>query len=239
MSIAAPTDRVQPELTTVARYTLSRLGDIPVFYVHLAETVRSIEEAQVISASESEEGAGFDTLVIEDWAGRDDLEGRELLDDERAVLGVISSAVTSPEEVDEEGNVIAPARLTLVLDTPLAEDPTGMTVAVQRANPLGMPVHEMARGGREWELMLTAAHPEAAARMAQMLGNIMFQLVKHSFIEDGVEKTDAEIWAIVQALVDKGLNIDTFISRECEALELERRSGGLDYAEVFGAAPAA
>lgn len=65
MLIAAPSDRVQPELTTVAVYTLHRLNDLPGFHVHFAETVRSFEQAVVDAASESVPGAGFDTLVIE------------------------------------------------------------------------------------------------------------------------------------------------------------------------------
>lgn len=65
MSIAAPSDRVQPELTTVAVYTLHRLNDLPGLHVHFAEMVRSFEQATVTSAFESTPGRGFDTLAIE------------------------------------------------------------------------------------------------------------------------------------------------------------------------------
>lgn len=237
MSIAAPSDRVQPELTTVAVYTLHRLNDLPGFHVHFAETVRSFEQAVVDAASESVPGAGFDTVSVSTWANRTDLIGRELFDENKVLLATVTDAVTTTEQVDEEGNVVAPAYVTLTLDTPLDADPTGTIVMLHRKNPFGMPVHEVARGGRMWEIVLEAGTAECNARMEQMLGTVMFSALKNGFEEAGVTKTDAEIWAIVQALAAKGVNIETLISRECEALELERRQGLLDFARVYGEAP--
>lgn len=239
MSFEAPSDRVQPELTTVAVYTVNRLNSLPSFHVHYAETVRSFEKATVTSASESTPGSGFDTLVVEEWAHRTDLVGRELFDENKNVLATVVDAVTNPEQVDEEGNVTTPAQLVLTLDTPLATDPTGSLVLARLYNSLGMPVHELVKGGRTWEIVLEAGTPEVNAKMEQLLDAIMFAALKNGFEEAGIVKTDQEIWAVVQSLAAKGINIDTLITVECEKLEKERRQGALTYAEVFGQAPEA
>jgi hypothetical protein len=112
------------------------------------------------------------------------------------------------------------------------------SLELEQPNALGMVQHRKANTGRTWELILSSAQAQGKERLEQMLGTVMFSVLKAGCQALGVEKSDAEIFGAVMALHAAEVNIDGLLATEAEKLEMDRQLGLIEGIGVVGYAPA-
>lgn len=140
----------------------------------------------------------------------------------------------APDYTAPTGTTVASYHIDRLGMIPVLTARLSETVPTGETNVFGHPTLVRAMGGREWQIELSAAVPEQLARMQQMLGTVMFTVVKNALIALGhPEITDADIMATVSQIED----IDSVIATQIEAIEEDRRTG-VASVTVYGNAPA-
>lgn len=227
------TSRGYPEGTTLVVLGLVRgPKEEPVLRFTFSETARIWEEAAEVSQADDTTGDGrYDTFVVPTWQGRDDVGGRDLYTVARTPLGKVVSW-------NSEAAI-------LTLDTGTEDDLTGEEVMLVDRNSFGYA--RMRHAGKQWVLVLDATHEEDNRRMQELLVNIHLRVVRGVLDKlvgtHGTEKTLAEITdadilgAIGRLVVEDLITLDSYIAREAENIERERRRGRFTPSKVEGEAP--
>lgn len=235
MAFEVPTDRIVPESTTVAGFTLQRLA-APVLRVKYNETTRGWLDVLV------SEKVDATTLVINEFIDNPSAApGIELFLADDTSIGTISDYIVLPAVPATETDPGSPAKgQATITGVGLAADAPA-TLKRAMLNAFGIQAQLPVVGGRQWELVFPSEIAASAAKMQSMLGSITVAVVAAALAQLGVVKTVEEIGAAVQAMAAAGDSLDSLIASEFEQLEKDRRSGALpstDYMPV-GSVPSA
>jgi hypothetical protein len=201
-----------PEGTTVAAYTVRRLGPQPVVLCEYNETRRMWNAVEVISIAAADEAEHRAAVVraAESWT-----VGDELYDADKTLVGVVYSVGETVPAL----NAFGPAQTSLVLSNAtgvLADAPCFRKVI----NTTGAHAYELAPGGERWTVRLTTAE-----ELTQFMAKLAFAMVTDVLSAAQVSKSVAEIQAIVVGLLQSDKGIDTYITEQFEQLERDRRQG--------------
>jgi hypothetical protein len=224
MSFAVATTNETPQATTVAGFTLVRVGAVPALSVRYVESVQDVIEdvIQVMVPELDIEGAptgSFSGCVSPRVAQSSGLLNQELF--------VAGQAVATVE-------ALSPGNGTVHFAQPSAADLTGETVRGVCKNVFGTTGLRPSAFGRAWELSLTADKPLQRQRMMQLMGSAHVKAVLAVMQVLGVSKTVDEVVAAVMACPD---NLESLLATEFEALELGRRDRSFTDLGVAGNAP--
>jgi hypothetical protein len=182
----------------------------PSVLVHYGEVARVMEPPVEVLAVEG-------NVVTIDAAGAQFL-GRTLEKANGTSVGVASAAA---------GDTVTIPNGSLV--------DVGDTLTTQGLTAIGTPDHAPVPGGRRWSIRMPATHP----KLAELMGAAYVEAGMYLLAALGATVQVQDVVAAVTALGQQGVNIDTFLARQGEALEQHRRTQGIPGVFVEGSAPAA
>lgn len=212
MSIAPDSNEKEvPTSAAVSRFTVERLGAMPMLTVTIADTVEDTLVGEVVAMLAHPESTeelplyrGIDVLfpeILDD--SMTDLEVRRVSDN--ALVGTIYNSTV---------------RL-VYFHEPTMLDLTGDTVSIQRKNAFGVLALRKAKDSTERTLMLRTNIPDQFMRMATVMITAHIRAVLAALPGLGVEATLQQVQLAVLGASD---NLESILASEFEQLELERRT---------------
>lgn len=240
------TPRVEAERITVQSHRPLRFGVYPAMLIDVTETRLVMEPgAEVTQASESVPGQGYDTLVTPVWGdlkedpehpevvttqGRNDLVGREIFDmDARDVTmrGTGFVAIGTIASFD-------PATATLVLEAPLAADPTGKTISIQACNSYAVVMHDTFEGARSATLTLDSSDPLNRAKIDAAMFLVLFNSAKEVMTRMDVPFVEADLQSTLEVMAQEGVTYDSFATEIVEDIVASWLAGEFQPSQVSG-----
>lgn len=243
MAFEVAQSKQAPENTTVSNYSVSRLTGIQYLRTQMSETRRGWVPVVVLRAADTNSDGVFEELDVQPvdpgYAhAPSDLLGRVLLNEVGATVGTVETAEAVPPTPASPEHPGAPGywKLTLAASGGLPSA-DAVTLESPHINFFGAQVNNPVPSGRSWDLELSSAVPEQAARMQAMMFRIQVNFIMMALAALGVTKTPEEVQAAALTMMQQGNSIDSVIASEMEQLEKDRRSGALTAVTVIGPAP--
>lgn len=119
----------------------------------------------------------------------------------------------------------------------MGSTPTGHSVTFQQRTVGGTGKFREARRGAHWESHLSLSDPASLALAQQMIGRSYIHAVVAALRQMGQSFDPGVLQAAIRALGARGVNLDTFLSKEGEWLEKERLARRAEVVQVLGDAP--
>jgi hypothetical protein len=210
--------RQVPDHTTVSSYTLERLGTNPTVRITFQETMDCIARMPVLSGADI---SGSFVVKTDMYSGLNVTYGSRVMQS-----GSVIAVVHSHDVINQT--------LILSSEIPIA---SGTILDISIANPFGIPAQISCPTGRIWNLELNSSNPNQLSQLGEMMGSVMYTVIKMAAVELGLGTSDQEIMNVVQTINNRGDNIDSIISGVLEQLELNRRAGNITNISIFGDAP--
>lgn len=225
MALATVRSVETPDATLLSSYTIERMGLYPRVLLNYTEVVNILEPGvEVTAAQDLDADEKYEVLTVPAWQGRSDLVGRVLLAADETALGTIVAFEPIPSN--------------LTLDTGLVANPVGSTVCLQQLSSTGSLGYAPAPRGVRWEIILDMKSTDVFQYLSQRLGGAYFAAVKAALGKLELVASDEQVLAAISALAQEGLNIDSFIAQQGDAVELDRRNKALPTGvEIAGQAP--